>query len=185
MLTDFHADEAKKLFFETNIQNCRLKKLEFFNSTNYISILFHKNFRDWSLGEWDELMQKASMQHSVSHRIIETQIKVAMPRWLSGLRHHYLAELFWQVPVVVQTLLLTFAQRISNCGILLVLKLTNDWEATSTSAEYVCEQDHFIIMSINRKGCKNVFLHKSNATLEMFWIYCATIQKASKSKSKQ
>ena len=38
-------------------------------------------------------MQRASMQHSVSHGIIETQV---------GLRHHYLAELFSQVMVVVR-----------------------------------------------------------------------------------
>ena len=33
-LTDFHGEEAKKMFFEKKVQNGRLKKTEFFKITN-------------------------------------------------------------------------------------------------------------------------------------------------------
>jgi hypothetical protein len=49
MLTDFHGDEAKKkIFFEKNIQNGRLKKTEFFNFAN--SQYFFVKFQGLVLG---------------------------------------------------------------------------------------------------------------------------------------
>ena len=46
----------KKMFFWKKNQNGRLKNWFFHN--RQFSILFCQNFRDWSLGLWDKLMQR-------------------------------------------------------------------------------------------------------------------------------